>query len=247
MLLKYIIPYIRDYGSLDFIYSYLGTKERNKNIENNQFRRFVLNDDKKGLWVCFLPWNISFESASKLNLIPKKKKVIVYEMPCGIINPVPKLSKKIMLNIVADLKNNIDLEQKFSVMGLSIGIYPAFYVANHFNVDKLVILAPGAYLGESLWEGVATQEVKRRAVNQGCLTFKEYDKEIRGTNPIENLDDLPKDIEIYISTNDNFIKTKFGEKVINKLNEKEKNPVVKYFKGKGHVLGLVEFGLKNNY
>ena len=49
-----------------------------------------------------------------------------------------------------------------------------------------------------------------------------YDKILKGTNVIENISNLPNEIEIHIASYDNYIKTYHGEKLIKNLKKTKK-------------------------
>jgi len=235
---------INDYGIFDKIYSIVGNKKRIKEIGDVNFKRIETGKSNNLIWVCFLPWRVSFKEAKKIGLVPKNGRVITYEGPIGLANPDPNIAKELLKKIVSDLKllklNN------FNILAHSIGNYPAFFVANHFNVKKLVSVVPGSKLGACIYDSIVTQEVKKMAIKLGYNNSFQYDLCITKTNPISNLDNLPSDIEIHIATHDFFIPTIYGEELISEL-IKNRNPKILRYNNKGHVLTLAKFGKDNPY
>ncbi|EKD29502.1 MAG: hypothetical protein ACD_78C00383G0006 [uncultured bacterium (gcode 4)] len=241
-MLDFLLSKINDFGLVDKFFSKLYNKQREKEIGNENYKRIELRKNEDETWVCFLPWRVSFKEANKLGFIPKNGRVIVYEGPIGLTNPNPNKAKDLLERLVADLKS-LKLPN-FSVLALSIGTYPGFYVANSFNVKKLVAVVPGSKLGSCIYGGIATQGVRQRAILFGIKDSKQYDSLIIGTNPIENLNNLPEDIEIHLANQDFFIPTIYGEELIGKLDElNKKYRIFRY--DKGHVLTLYQFGRNN--
>ncbi|MDA3839600.1 MAG: hypothetical protein PF572_00790 [Patescibacteria group bacterium] len=234
----------KDFGLVDRIYNKLGSSKKDHLIGDTNFTRTIFNDDSSETFVCFLPWRVGISEAQKLGLIPKTARTILYEGPIGFANSNPEIARKLQSDIVEDIREqNLG---RFSVLSYSIGTYPGFYIANNFPTDKLIAVVPGAKLGACIWDGIATQKVKSLASkDHGIMCHSEYDSVLYGTNPIENISNLPSNIEIHLATNDNYIKTHHGEALIEGLIAQGKNPKIIKYNGKGHILTLAEFG-KNN-
>ncbi|MFA5916751.1 MAG: hypothetical protein WC850_00770 [Candidatus Gracilibacteria bacterium] len=237
---------IKDFGVFDIIVNKINQGKREKKMDLISYKRIeTQNGDNQIVWVCFLPWRMHFEEAEKLGLIPKKGRIICYTGPIGLANLDPNISKQLLLSLVNDIKS-LNL-QSFNVLALSIGNYPGFYVANHFNVNKLVSVVPGSYLGGAIFDGIATKHIKRDSMAYGIENGKKYDFIIKGTNPIENLDNLNFDIEIHLASHDLFIPTFYGNMLIEEIKKKNKNLKVINYTGKGHVLTVLKFGKDNPY
>ncbi|MFA6353483.1 MAG: hypothetical protein WCW93_00955 [Candidatus Paceibacterota bacterium] len=244
-MLNYLLSKIKDYGLLDKIYAKKNSGSREKEIgDENYFRTDIRNGDSP-TWVCFLPWRVNFKQALQLGLIPKNGRVITYEGPIGVANPDPSVAIVLLKRLVDDLKT-LNLNN-FNVLSLSIGAYPSFYIANHFNVDKLVAVTPGSKLGACIYKGMASQCIKKRAVSLGFENGEQYDSLLADTNPIENLDNLPENIEIHLATHDFYIPTIYGEELIAELMKKKIKTKVVRHNGKGHVLTMIQFGRDNLY
>lgn len=262
-MLKFIIKHTKDFGLVDNLYSFMGHNQKKKEIGdiqhhqyhqksqtipdtnyNKHIRHIYENETIGPTWVCFLPWRTTFEEALKIGILPKKGKVIVYECPRGIVNPNPEIPKKMLLALVDDIKR-LNLG-RFNVLGFSVGTYVAFYVANNFNVKKLVSVVPGAKLGACMWKGCSTTVVREMAISLGINSHKDYDKVIKGTNPSQNIHSLPQDIEVHIATHDKIIPSKYGYKLLNKIQKKHHVNIVEY-EGKGHVLTLLQYGMTHSY
>jgi len=243
---KYKTNFMKDFGIVDILYSKLSSSKKDNLIGDPNFKRTIHNDngDSKEPWVCFLPWRIRTEEAAKLGLIPKKHKAIVYEGPIGIANPNPQIARDLQQEIVKDI-HNLNLGT-FNVLTYSVGTYPGFYVANHFPTSKLVSVVPGARLGACIWDGIATQKVRELAIqNYDIQDARQYDTILKGTNPIENIANLPENIEVHLASHDKYIRTPHGEELVKEMINQGKNPQVKRYSGKGHVLSLDHFGKHN--
>ncbi len=236
---------VKDFGAIDYLYNIFSSKETVQ-IEDTSFKRTIHNDngDSKEPWVCFLPWRIETQEAEKLGLIPKKHKAIVYEGPIGIANPNPQITRDLQQELVEDIhKLNLGT---FNVLAYSVGTYPGFYVANNFPTKKFVSVLPGARIGACLWDGIATQKVRKLAIqDHNIQDAKQYDAVLKGTNLIENIQNLPKDIEVYLASHDKYIRTPHGEELVKEMINQGKNPQVKRYWGKGHALSLAHFGKHN--
>ncbi len=103
----------------------------------------------------------------------------------------------------------------------------------------------GTKLGECLWHGAATKEVRRRAESLGIKSPEEYDKILDGINPIDNLDNLPETIELHLPMSDRYIPTRYGEELIRALENSGKNPRIIRYNGCGHILTLLKYGASN--
>jgi len=243
-MLKQGLELIKDYGLTDKILSKISEKERKKEIGSKSYKLFIEESEWESQWVCFLPWGMKFDLAKKIGLIPKRGRCFVYEGPIGIPSPNPQDSKDLLLELSENV-SSLGLNN-FNIMGLSVGTYAGFFMANNFDVNKLVAVVPSSKLGAALWEGIATQEIRRRASKFGLENSLDYDEIISGTNSIENISNLPDDIEIHVATHDRYIPTKYGEELISEV-QKQRNPKIQRYNGKGHVLTLLQFGQSNPY
>ena len=182
---------VKDFGIVDKIYNKFVSSEKDNLMGDTNFKRTIHNNNSQETWVCFLPWRVDTNLAKKLGLIPKNHRAVVYEGPVGLANPNPKIAKILQERIVEDI-SKLDLEP-FNVLSYSIGTYPGFYVANHFSTNRLIGVVPGARLGACIWDSIATQKVRDMAIREyGIKNANQYDKVLKGTNPIENIRNLPR-------------------------------------------------------
>jgi len=235
---------VKDFGMIDFLYNRFSSSKKDDLIGDTKFKRTIYENDSKEPWICFLPWRVGTQEAEKLGLIPKKHKAIVYEGPVGIANPNPQIARDLQQKIVED-KEKLNLGT-FNVLSYSVGTYPGFYVANHFQTNKLISVVPGARLGACIWDGIATQKVRKLAIQDyNIKDANQYDTVLKGTNPIESIQNLPDDIEVHLAPHDKYIRSPHGEELVKEIINQGKNPKVKRYYGKGHALSLAHFGEHN--
>jgi hypothetical protein len=245
MFLKKIITHTRDFGLFDRVEHLVVCKKNNRLIGDTQMRMYAGGEEKGGMtWVCFLPWRTSYLVAKKYNLLPRHTKFVAFEGPVTRVDPDPSVAKESLFRLVEEVEK-LHLKN-FGVLGLSAGNYPAWYVANHFDAQRLVSVCPGSRLGSSIWNGIATREVCRRSIEQHGMSEEVYDSVLEGTNPIENTKNLPGEIDIHIASHDKFIPTHLGEELISHLATNQKQYRLSRYKGKGHFLTLLKFGLTHN-
>ncbi len=212
-------------------------------IETTTFKRVATGNGEDLVWLCFLPWRVSFKEAEKIGLIPKRGRVLVYEIPDNLINPNPFMAKNLLKKVFKDI-TSLNLKN-FNVLAYSAGAYFGFFVANHLKAKKMVAVAPGSELG-NFYDSIATSKIKQKAIQLGYKNSSEYNNCLKETNPIANLKNLPDDIEIHLPSHDFYIPTKFGEELIYQL-QKHKNPKIVRYKNKGHILTLIKFGQNNPF
>ena len=116
-------------------------------------------------------------------------------------------------------------------------------MANHFSDERAVFVTPGHKLGECLWDGIATQDIRRRTEEFGIRSHEEYDEIIGDTNPIRNLDNLPGNVEVHLAMHDFNIPTRHGEKLISALTSKRNDAKIYRYRGKGHFTTVLKFAL----
>lgn len=242
MFFKKIIKHSYDFGLFDRVEHMVLGRKNNALIGNTQLHVFKEDRSPDSMtWVCFLPWRTPFVTAKKYGLLPKHSNFIALEGPATRVDPDPVVAKASLFRLVEEVEK-LKLND-FGVLGLSAGNYPAWYVANHFNVQKLVSVCPGSCVGSSIWNGIATKEVCRRSVQDHSMSEKTYDSVLAETNPVENVENLPEDIDIYIASHDKFIPTYLGEELVSKLVDRKKKYRITRNIGRGHFLTLLNFGL----
>lgn len=234
---------IIDFGLIDIAYNEFYAFEKS-DITDFKFTKTSFNEDSSETWICFLPWKTKIQEAKYLGLIPKKYRTIVYEGPVGLVSPNAQTAKDLQ-SIIAEDIDKLNLKT-FNVLAYSVGTFLGSYIAKTFPIGRLISVVPGEKAGACIWDGIATQEIKEIAIAEYDIkNADQYDAILNGRNPIDNLENLPSDIEIHIASHDNYIRTHHGEKLIQELINANKNPRIYRYENKGHLLTLRDFG-KNN-
>jgi hypothetical protein len=241
--MKNLIQLVRDYGLIDVIHSKNNIKKKGREISETSFKRIDKLENSQEGKVYFLPWRVSFGKARRMGLISKRDNCIAYEVPIGIANPNPYESKRIILDLVEDF-SNLSLSQ-IDLIGYSIGVIPATFIANNFPIKSLTMVGIGTRLGECLWNGVATREIKRKTKALGIKNPEEYDEVLNGLNPIDNTKNLPENLDLHLPMNDRYIPTKYGKRFVSLLDNKRKRYNLKRYRGCGHILTLLKYGDSN--
>jgi pimeloyl-ACP methyl ester carboxylesterase len=146
------------------------------------FRRIDGNPRSKVVY--FLPWHTPFGFARHAGFAPLDF-LACYEMPPGIVSSEPDLCVQAMLGLVADAERLLPTGQDAVIVGLSVGTYPATYLANRIGA-RLCSVASADRADLAIWQSPATRLIKRRAVQQG-YQLSDYTKALFGSHPAENL------------------------------------------------------------
>jgi len=237
------------FGLIDYAYWFFKSRKKDFMIGDEKVARSVTNQEGDETWVCFLPWRNTFDESRKHHLLPTTGLVVAYEGPVSLVGTDALETKKSLVNLVDNFdkffNENGTLRDNMNVLGISVGNLPAFYIANRFNARRLVSICPGARLGENIYRGIATQEVRKRA-EERYPSHEDYDEILEGMNPIDNISNLPKG-EIYVELGgyDKYIPTSSGEELIKAMVEAGKNPKVKRNRFSGHVSTIRDWGKRN--
>ena len=156
--------------------------------------------------VYFLPWHTPFSIAKQLGLVPLDF-LACYEMPPAIVSSVPELSVDAMHALVGDaqtlLARNGLQGSDVLIVGLSVGTYPATYLANMVGA-RLCAVAPSDRADLMIWESPAARLIKRYALKRGiCLSH--YSRAMRGCHPVENLARISADSVFVMGVRDPLI------------------------------------------
>jgi pimeloyl-ACP methyl ester carboxylesterase len=112
-----------------------------------------------------------------------------YEMPTAIVSSEPTLCVQAMLGLVADaerlLQDHCVPGKEAVIVGLSVGSYPATYLANRIGA-RLCSVASADRANLAVWQSPATQIVKRRALQKG-FRLEHYSDAMAGSHPGQNL------------------------------------------------------------
>jgi pimeloyl-ACP methyl ester carboxylesterase len=149
------------------------------------FRR--IDGDQSSNVIYFLPWHTPFAFARHAGLAPLDF-LACYEMPTAIVSSEPELCVQAMRGLVHDAERllaNLGIAKDALIVGLSVGSYPATYLANRIGA-RLCSVASADRGDLAIWESPATCIIKRRAVHKG-YELSHYSDALRGTHPAENL------------------------------------------------------------
>ena len=226
----------RDYGAIDIIH----TLKDNHNVCSG--KKIEDMNGREENWVCFLPWRTRYEDAKGAGLNFEGRSYVVYEMPVECINPRPEKSRESILGMICDFEHNYSDIGRWNVLGFSLGTLPATILANIRKVDKLILVCPGARLGESMWSSFAARKIRREAKKLGMTDWREYDRVLGDINPIDNTKYLPKNVSVHLGDWDWHIRPRFGDELVRGMESSGKNVSVVRCNGKGHLMTIREFG-----
>jgi hypothetical protein len=168
------------------------------------FRRIDGNPDAKVIY--FLPWHTPYTFARQAGLV-RLNFLASYEMPPAIVSSEPQLCVEAMLGLVADAKRllrdqGVDSRDAL-IVGLSVGSYPATYLANCIGA-RLCSVAAADRADLMLWQSPAARLVKRRAMQRG-IQLSHYTKAMLGYHPVDNLAGIGTGSTFVIGERDPFI------------------------------------------
>jgi hypothetical protein len=171
------------------------------------FRRIDGNPASKVIY--FLPWHTPFYVAKHVGLTPLSF-LACYEMPPAIVSSVPELSVEAMHRLVEDARALL-MHQGLCggealIVGLSVGTYPATFLANMIGA-RLCAVGAADRADLMLWESPAARLVKRRAQQRG-VRLSHYSRAMRGHHPVQNLARLAADSVFVMGARDPFIPTR---------------------------------------
>jgi hypothetical protein len=167
------------------------------------FRRIDGNQASNVIY--FLPWQTPFAFARHAGFAPLNF-LACYEMPSAIVSSEPKLCVQAMRGLVDDAQRLLagrGCAKDALIVGLSVGSYPATYLANRIGA-RLCSVASADRGDLSIWESPATGIVKRRAMQKG-YELAHYSDAFIGTHPAENLSGIAADSVFVIGDRDPYI------------------------------------------
>lgn len=194
-----------------------------ENYEKFESKYKYINDNI--CWLLFLPWYRTINQCERLGLIPNYGHGLIYEGPKSLVGITPQHSILALNNLEKDIEKQMkryNLNQFNLCIGYSIGTLPASYFTSKFEIDRLKLFAPGARLGENIWEAYLTRWVKNEAISNGIETHLEYDLQMDGRNPIDSSKNFPKDTQIIFGTSDIISPKKNVEKLIQSMKNQPK-------------------------
>jgi hypothetical protein len=168
------------------------------------FRRIDGHASAKVIY--FLPWHTPFRLARQVGFAPLDF-LACYEMPPAIVSSRPELCVQAMRALVDDaekvLRNRRLPVEDAIIVGLSVGTYPATYLANQLGA-RLCSVASADRADLAVWDSPATRIVKHRAMQQG-VQLLHYSAALEGTHPAHNLAGVGKNSVFVIGKRDPFV------------------------------------------
>jgi len=168
------------------------------------FRKIEGNATSKVIY--FLPWHTPFAFARQVGFAPLDF-LACYEMPPAIVSSEPGLCVQAMLGLVADAEQLL-IERGIAakdalVVGLSVGTYPATYLANRIGA-RLCSVASADRGDLAIWESPATRIIKRRAVQKG-YGLAHYSQALFGSHPAQNLGGIAANSVFVVGQRDPYV------------------------------------------
>jgi hypothetical protein len=168
------------------------------------FRRIDGNAASKVIY--FLPWFTPFWFARQAGFAPLDF-LAAYEMPPAIVSSEPAFCVRAMRGLVQDAerllhKRRIKTEDAV-IVGLSVGTYPATYLANRIGA-RLCSVASADRADVAIWESPATRIVRHRALKKG-FRLAHYSELLQGSHPAQNLAGIAPNSVFVVGQRDPYI------------------------------------------
>lgn len=212
----------------------------------------VIQDGATKLCVVLPPWHIAPKLWKRLqkNLSQQGYSLVVVEAAENILVSQPeqivknfKKVRDIAFGEIEKVKSNQPIDT-IDVLGMSLGSVSALYLAiSGLTIRKLVLLSPSDDLGEGIWYGKRTTQLRADMEASG-LTLENFQK-LLGELTMRRPHRLKvHEAHIYISEDDDVIPYALGLKLYDRL--QELGVLVHKFdnKWKGHYLSFIIFCLK---
>jgi pimeloyl-ACP methyl ester carboxylesterase len=201
-----------------------------------RFRRIDGSATAKVIY--FLPWHTRFVFARQAGFAPLDF-LACYEMPLAIVSSVPELCVQAMQGLVADaeclLQDRTIRGKDAVIVGLSVGTYPATYLANRIGA-RLCSVASADRADLAIWESPATRMVKHRAIQKG-LQLSDYSMALDGTHPAQNLKGIARNSIFVIGQRDPFIPARRNAGLLQAIEKQVRSALVIKLDG-GHFKAL---------
>ena len=156
--------------------------------------------------IYFLPWHTPFAWARQAGFLPLDF-LACYEMPPAIVSSEPPICVQAMRGMVDDaeglLREHSIPGSDAIVVGLSVGTYPATYLANRIGA-RLCSVASVDRADLAVWHSPATRIVKQRAQQKG-LRLQHYAEALDGTHPAQNLAGIAENSVFVIGQRDPYV------------------------------------------
>ena len=150
-----------------------------------------IDGDPESRVLYFLPWNTPYLVARHAGFMPLPF-LAAYEMPPAIVSSDPNASVAAVRTMIDDTvallaAHGLDGRDVLFV-GLSVGTYPATYLANMFGA-RLCSVASADRGDLMIWQSPAAARVKERAIAKG-VRLSDYARALRGYHPVDNMPNL---------------------------------------------------------
>lgn len=156
--------------------------------------------------IYFLPWFTPFWFARRAGFAPLDF-LAAYEMPPAIVSSEPTFSVKAMRGLVQDAERLLHRRkvraENAVIVGLSVGTYPATYLANRIGA-RLCSVASADRADVAIWESPATRIVKHRALKKG-FRLAHYSELLQGSHPAQNLAGIAQNSVFVVGRRDPYI------------------------------------------
>lgn len=156
--------------------------------------------------VVFLPWSMRFETARALGITPAKYHAC-YELPAGIVSSTPNVPVESLHVLHHEFKDDIvnlqRLGKKPRLIGMSMGNFPATFLANRYQLPLLSIAS--GHRGDWLtFHSPAARHIKYKAEAAG-FSEEDFIGPLHDLNPIQNLGSLGLGSTFLFGAYDKFI------------------------------------------
>jgi pimeloyl-ACP methyl ester carboxylesterase len=187
--------------------------------------------------ICFLPWNTSYYMSFGLGLVDNRF-AVCFELPPALICSEPDLSARAMRQLMSEAEAMVGEGQseQLTIVGYSLGTYPATYLANRLSA-RLISIAPADRGDLMLWQSPAVDRVRERAIANG-YTLADYTAALTGLHPIDNIAFLGSGSTFLFGTEDPFIPTPRSDALLAAVKARCTGIEVRHVEG-GHIRTLL--------
>jgi hypothetical protein len=191
------------FGSIDYIQMQRRTAS---DFDDQSVEVRKIAGDLSSHVVVFLPWSLKFETAKALHILPRHY-FACYEMPPGIVSSTPHVPVSCLRVIEAAFEHDCRAisgrGEKPLLVAMSMGNFPATYLANKFSLD-LISIASG-HRGDWLtFHSPAAAHIRRKAEAAGWRE-SDFTAPIEALSPIANISGIGKQSRFLIGDYDVYI------------------------------------------
>ncbi len=204
----------------------------------------------KGLCVLIPPWKVEadFFKLVRKRIYEAGYSCLEYKIASALLSPDYRYTHDAFKEVIDHVRLDIDKMvhqhgyKQVQVIGISIGCVEAAMIANNNDyVTRLVLVAPGCDLAQSMWYGLKTQNIRRLFEKQG-ITLEFLKEAWRDLAPENNFQGLKgKEIEIHLSKYDVNIPYRFGKRLVEQMIAHGLDPHVHENKYLGHYLTVLNY------